>query len=81
MTNPTNEVVISVDSHITEPEELWDRLPEEMQCYRSTDEVLPDGSERSSVEGARTLGFPGSTPSAKTISTASIAATNRAPGI
>ena len=54
MTSPADEVVISVDSHIAEPEELWDRLPEEMQCYRSTDEVLPDGSERSSVEGAYT---------------------------
>jgi hypothetical protein len=52
-TRPSDEVVISVDSHVNEPEELWDALPEEMRQYRPTSEPLPDGGEIDSIEGNR----------------------------
>ena len=39
------EVLISVDSHVSEPDELWDRLPEEMRALRPLQEPLPEGGE------------------------------------
>ncbi len=44
------EVLISADSHVTEPAELWERLPAEMREMRPVMEALPDGGELYSIE-------------------------------
>ena len=51
MPRAADEVVISVDSHVLEPEALWDALPEELQRFRSTLEDLPNETQRHSIEG------------------------------
>ncbi len=43
-TRPVDEVVISVDSHVNEPAELWDALPEDMQRFRPSEYFLRQGS-------------------------------------
>ncbi len=47
-----DEVLISVDSHVDEPAELWDRLPEELRAQRPVVEPLPQGGEIYTVEGS-----------------------------
>ena len=44
------EVLISADSHIAEPPELWERLPAEMRDMQPVVEELPDGGELYSIE-------------------------------
>lgn len=54
---PQSEVLISADSHVAEPEELWDRLPEDLRAERPVLETLPDGGERYTIEGS-TIALP-----------------------
>ena len=49
---PAPEVLISADSHVSEPAELWDRLPPDLRALRPTIEDLPDGGERYTIEGS-----------------------------
>ena len=49
---PAPEVLISADSHVAEPAELWDRLPPDLRALRPTIEDLPDGGERYTIEGS-----------------------------
>jgi len=48
--NEETEVLISADSHVAEPDELWERLPAEMLEMRPVVEELPDGGELYSIE-------------------------------
>jgi predicted TIM-barrel fold metal-dependent hydrolase len=54
---PDSEVLISADSHVAEPEELWDRLPATLRAQRPVLETLPDGGERYTIEGS-TISLP-----------------------
>lgn len=49
---PEPEVLISADSHVDEPAELWDRLPRDLRAQRPVVETLPDGGERYTIEGS-----------------------------
>lgn len=49
---PKSEVLISADSHVLEPDELWDRLPADLGAQRPTIEDLPGGGERYTIEGS-----------------------------
>jgi predicted TIM-barrel fold metal-dependent hydrolase len=49
---PESEVLISVDSQVAEPTELWDRLPGGLRAQRPALETLPDGGERYTIEGS-----------------------------
>ena len=50
---PADEVVISVDSHVLEPDELWDELPKDLQQFRPRSEDLPGGDVVATIEGRR----------------------------
>jgi predicted TIM-barrel fold metal-dependent hydrolase len=52
-----SEVLISADSHVLEPEGLWDRLPSHLRAYRPRLEQLPNGGERYTIEGS-TIDLP-----------------------
>ena len=52
---PASEVLISADSHVAEPAEIWDRLPPDLRALRPTSENLPDGGERYTIEGSTIL--------------------------
>jgi len=54
---PESEVLISADSHVDEPSELWDRLPADLRAQRPALETLPDGGERYTIEGS-TISLP-----------------------
>ncbi len=47
-----SEVLISADSHVNEPPELWERLPAELRALRPVYEPLPDGGEIYAIEGS-----------------------------
>ena len=49
---PESELLISVDSHVVEPDELWDCLPADLRAQRPALETLPDGGERWEVWSA-----------------------------
>lgn len=55
MTTPPcpREVVISSDSHVSEPLELWESLPEFMKVYAPDVKELPDGGEEFCLEGSK----------------------------
>ncbi len=46
------EVLISADSHVNEPPELWERLPAALRALRPVLEPLPDGGEIYTIEGS-----------------------------
>lgn len=48
----TREILISADSRVGEPMELWDRLPALMQVFRPRYESLADGEEKLEIEGS-----------------------------
>jgi hypothetical protein len=54
---PESEVLISADSHVAEPEELWERLPSTLRAQGPALETLPDGGERYTIEGS-TISLP-----------------------
>jgi predicted TIM-barrel fold metal-dependent hydrolase len=54
---PASEILISADSHVDEPDELWDRLPADLRAQRPMLESLPEGGERYTVEGS-TISLP-----------------------
>lgn len=54
---PDSEVLISADSHVAEPSEIWDRLPPDLRAMRPSVEELPDGGERYTIEGS-TISLP-----------------------
>jgi predicted TIM-barrel fold metal-dependent hydrolase len=54
---PESEILISADSHVAEPEELWDRLPVTLRAQGPALETLPDGGERYTIEGS-TISLP-----------------------
>lgn len=49
---PDSEVLISADSHVEEPEELWDRLPADLRAHRPTLAPLPEGGDAYTIEGS-----------------------------
>ena len=54
---PESDVLISADSHVSEPEELWDRLPADLRRHRPQLETLAGGGERYTIEGS-TISLP-----------------------
>ncbi len=56
------EVLISADSHVNEPPELWERLPAELRALRPVQEPLPDGGGNAARLFDFDLDYPSSHP-------------------